>query len=173
MNLELLKQYPNREAFMRTIGDEVYSNELANHGCAQVIVHTFLERFEGKDRLALMASSPFFAGLALTGSTCGALVGSLMVLGMVFGRDEISKGMPGLLKGVRPMRKLVKIFGQDNEGRYTCEELTQVDMASPEESSAYFQEGGLERCAGIMRDAARVAAGLIYDHWQEQTKEQV
>lgn len=172
MNLDSLRDYPNREDFVRTIGEEVFANELASHGCAQVIVHTFFERLGEKNPVALKAAAPFFAGLALTGHVCGGLVGSLMVLGTVFGREDISQGMPGLLAGVRPLRRQIKLFGQDNEGKFNCEELTGVDMASPQDSAAYFEAGGLERCAGIMRQAAETAAGLIYDHWQETAGDQ-
>ena len=171
MNLQSLEQYASREDFMRVIGEEVFANEIQSHGCAQVIVHTFLERLETPDQLASMAASPFFAGLAITGNNCGALIGSLMALGMVVGRQDISQGLPGLLGGVRPMRKLVKAFEEANQNKLDCRAISGVDMASPQESQAYFQAGGLERCAGIMRDCAADAAGLIYDHWQEQAKD--
>ena len=167
MDLSRIDQYASKEAFVEDIKNKTFETELKCHGCAQVIVHTFLDVLGVDNPEVSLAASPFFGGIALTGNTCGALIGSLIMLGLVFGREDVYEGMPGLIKGVKPMRKLVKTFRQKNE-YLNCTEITGTDLADPEKAEAYFGSGGLERCAGIMADTAGYAAELIYDHYQAE-----
>ncbi|MEJ2719175.1 MAG: C-GCAxxG-C-C family protein, partial [Deltaproteobacteria bacterium] len=167
MDLSGIDQYPSKEAFVEEIKNKTYETELKCHGCAQVIVQTFMDVLGVDNPDVSLAASPFFAGIALTGNTCGALIGSLIMLGIVFGRKDVYEGMPGLLKGVKPMRKLVKTFRQNNQ-YLNCTEITGTDLADPEKAEAYVGSGGLERCAGIMADAGGYAAELIYHHYRAE-----
>lgn len=171
MDLKALDAYGSQEDFARALSEKVYDNEVRCHGCAQVVVQSFMHQMGVENPLLSKAASPFFAGLALTGQTCGALIGPLMMLGMVFGREDIDQGLPGLLENVRPMRKLVKNFSQKNRDQISCRGITGVDMANPEQSQEYFKAGGLERCARLMADTAAEAAGLIWEHRQKQKAE--
>ena len=110
MNLSKLEAYPSKEALAEELRRLTIESEVKHHGCCQVIVQTFLDILGVQNEALSMAASPFVGGLALTGNNCGAVIGGLMVLGAVFGRKELQEGMPGLLKGIKPMRKLVKVF---------------------------------------------------------------
>ena len=164
MNLDILSKYQDKEQFVSAIRTQTYNTEVKCHGCAQVIVHTFLDIMEEDNRQASVASSPFVAGLALTGNNCGAPIGALMVLGLVYGRRDVNEGMPALLKGVRPMRKFMKYF-QNKYGHVNCRDLTGTDLADPQKANAYFEAGGLDKCATMMADAAAFVAALIYDEY--------
>jgi len=162
MDLSKLDQYKSKEAFVADLKQRTFDTEMKCHGCAQVIVHTFLDVF-GEDNLAVsMASSPFAAGLALTGNNCGALIGGLMVLGLVYGRKDVNEGMPGILAGIRPMRKLVKYFHETYRSP-NCRDITGTDLADPEKATAYFDAGGLKKCATMMADVARFVGDFIWD----------
>ena len=167
MDLSRLDRYAGKEAFVEEVKAKTFETEMKCHGCAQVIVHTFLDVLGLDNRAVSLAASPFFAGIALTGNTCGALIGSLMVLGLVFGREDVYEGQPGLIREVKPLRKLVKTFQQNNEN-FNCAQITGTDLANPEKAEAYFGSGGLERCADIMAQAAGYTAELIYDHYQAE-----
>ena len=162
MKLDNLRKYPNKEQFLSEVRAKTFETEIKCHGCAQVIVHTFLDILEADNREASMAASPFAAGLALTGNNCGAAIGALMVLGLVYGRRDVNEGMEGILKGIRPMRKFVKYF-EEKHGHINCRDLTGTDLANPQQATAYFEAGGLEKCATMMADAAGFVAELIYD----------
>ena len=110
MDLSKLDKYDEKAQFVADLKKRTFDTEMKCHGCAQVIVQTFLDVFEEDNTPVSMASSPFAAGLALTGNNCGAVIGGLMVLGLVFGRKDVNEGMAGILAGIRPMRKLVKYF---------------------------------------------------------------
>ena len=169
MNLDKLSDYKDKSEFVEDMRKRTFYNEMKYHGCAQVIVQTFLDVFEEENVPLSMASSPFAAGLALTGNNCGALIGGLMVLGLVFGREDIKEGMEGILGGIRPMRKLVRYFEQNNE-KLDCRDITQTDLANPEKAHAYFEGGGLEKCANIMANVAAFTAEIIYEEKERRSQ---
>jgi C_GCAxxG_C_C family probable redox protein len=162
MDLSKLNKYNDKSQFLEDLKERTFQAEMKYHGCAQVVVQTFLDIFEEKNTPLSMAASPFAAGLALTGNNCGALVGGLMVLGLVYGRKDITEGMEGILTGIRPMRKLIKYF-QDAYHSPNCREITGTDLADPEKATAYFDSGGLERCANMMADVAVFVGDIIYE----------
>ncbi|MGB9498359.1 MAG: C-GCAxxG-C-C family protein [Dissulfuribacterales bacterium] len=162
MNLNSINKYNDKTDFVEDIYKRIFETEVKHHGCSQVIVQSFLDVFEEDNPVVSMASSPFVAGMALTGNNCGALLGGLMTLGMVFGRKELNEGMEGILRGIRPMRKLVKYF-ESHQKYLNCRDITKIDMADPEQATAYFEAGGLERCATIMAEVGAFVAGIIYD----------
>lgn len=165
MDLGVLDEYATKQAFVEEVKKMTFDTEVRCHGCGQVIVHTFLKTLRIDNPELSMAASPFFAGVALTGNMCGALVGGLMVLGLFFGRKDVDDEMPGLLKEVKPLRKLVKVFIEKNKN-LDCRNITGTDLANPVNAAAYFGTGGLERCAGIMSETSGHVAEVIYDHYR-------
>ena len=162
MIADALSQYPEKEMFVEAIRKKTFETEMKCHGCAQVIVQTFLDTLDQKNTALSMSASPFAAGMALTGNNCGAMIGGLMVLGLFYGRADVNEGMEGIIKGIRPMRKFVKYF-EGKEHHVDCRDITGTDLADPEKATAYFKEGGLEKCATMMADAASFVAGMVYD----------
>jgi C_GCAxxG_C_C family probable redox protein len=162
MDLNKLNKYKDKKVFMEDVKKRTFDSEIKHHGCAQVIVQTFLDVFEEDNVAVSMASCPFAGGLALTGNNCGALVGGLIVLGLVFGRKDIEEGMEGILNGIRPMRKLVRYF-EGTHKTVDCRDITQTDVADPIKAAEYFDHGGLEKCARIMADVAAFVGDILYE----------
>jgi len=167
MDLSILDQYENKEAFAEEVKKTTFDTEMKCHGCGQVLVHSFLKTLKIDNPELIMASSPFFGGMALTGNTCGALLGGLMVLGLLYGRKDVSEEVPGLIKGVKPLRKFIQFFGEQNKNM-NCRDITGTDLADPQKAEAYFAAGGLARCAGILAQVAGYVADLIYENRQAQ-----
>ena len=168
--LNKLDGYKDKSEFAEAVKKRTFDAEMKYHGCAQVIVQTFLDVFEEDNVPVSMASSPFAAGLALTGNNCGALIGGLMVLGLVFGRKDIKEGMEGIIAGIRPMRKLVKYFAETYMSP-NCRDITQTDLADPKKAAAYFNGGGLERCANVMADVAAFVGNILYEERGKRPRE--
>lgn len=162
MDLNVLSKYQDKEEFIADVRKRAFEMEMANHGCSQVVVQTFLDVFEAQDEQLFRSAGPFAAGISLTGNNCGALIGGLMVLGTVFGRKDVKDGMAGIIAGIKPARRLVKMFA---EGNYfiNCREITGTDLADPEKSETYFAQGGLEKCARITSETAAIVADLLYE----------
>lgn len=169
MDLNKLNRYDGKSEFVEDVRKKTFDTEMKCHGCGQVIVQTFLDIFEENNTSVSMASSPFAAGLALTGNNCGALIGGLMTLGLVFGRKDVNEGMEGILAGIRPMRKLVKYF-ETTYLNLNCRDITNADLANPKEATAYFEGGGLEKCAGMMADVAGFVGEIIYEEKEKRSE---
>lgn len=171
LDLNVLSKYRNKEEFIADVRKRAFEMEVANHGCSQVVVQTFLDVFEIQNDALFRSAGPFAAGISLTGNNCGALIGGLMVLGTVFGRKDVKDGMAGIIAGIKPPRLLVKLFAKGNYF-INCREITGTDLADPEKSRSYFDQGGLEKCARITSETAVIVAELLYDEFlkQNQTK---
>jgi C_GCAxxG_C_C family probable redox protein len=170
MDLSRLENYPNKEALAADLRRLTTESEVKHHGCCQVVVQTFLDVLGVENEALSMAASPFVGGLALTGNNCGAVIGGLMVLGTVFGRKDLQEGMPGLLKGIKPMRWLVKSFS-DKHGAVNCRDLTGVLLADSMQAQGYFAAGGLERCAAMMADVAACVGEILYEEQMLRKKQ--
>jgi C_GCAxxG_C_C family probable redox protein len=166
MDLSRLDRYGNKAEFVEAVRKRAYDYDFKCHGCSQAVVQTFMDVFEEENTLLFMAASPFAAGMSLTGNNCGALIGGLMILGVVFGRRSMADGMEGIIDGIRPARRLVKHF-QKRYSNLNCLEITQTDLADPVKADAYFAGGGLDKCAGVTGEVAAFVADLLYD---EMTK---
>jgi hypothetical protein len=110
VDLSKLDRYGNRAQFVEAVRQRAYDYDFKCHGCSQAVVQCFLDIFEEDNAPLFMAASPFAAGMSMTGNNCGALIGGLMILGVVFGRRSMGEGMEGIIDGIRPARRLVKHF---------------------------------------------------------------
>jgi len=170
MDLSKMDKYDGESEFVEDLRKRTFDTEMRCHGCGQVVVQTFLDVFEEDNIPLSMASGPFVAGLALTGNNCGAVIGGLMVLGLVFGRKDVNEGMEGILVGIRPMRKLMRYF-QETYQSPNCRDITGTDLADPEKATAYFEAGGLEKCANMMADVAGFVGEIIYEEREKRSQE--
>lgn len=56
--------------------------------CAQTTFLTLGEAFDLEDSDAVLKALTPFPGIALRGETCGVVIGSLMALGLIYGRGR-------------------------------------------------------------------------------------
>lgn len=127
--------------------------------CSQSVFSAFAEEILGGEA-ALRVASSFGAGMARRGDTCGAVTGALMVLGLLYGRaeadDEDAKELNYLLAN-----RLVDRF-EAAAGSRVCRELVGFDPGSDEGRRRFHEDPELmERCAGYVREAARILAEII------------
>src|SRR4030042_6519488 len=118
--------------------------------CAQTSFAVLQEEFGLEGGPVLRALTPF-PGIALRGETCGAVIGSLMAIGLVFGRDSIDD-MPGYLRSLPPARKFCRQFEKE-QGNTMCGAILEAklgkryNLANPIESAMYLSSGGPEKGA--------------------------
>ncbi len=95
--------------------------------------------------------------MAHQGHTCGAITGSLMAIGLARGRKfKTESREPANDPGAELQRRFVAHLGA-----LTCNELTGLDITSPDWSAAYAAAGGNQRCGGYLEFAARTVVELI------------
>lgn len=133
--------------------------------CAQTSFLTLQEHF-GLDGEILKALSPF-PGIALRGETCGAVVGSLMALGLVYGRDRLDD-WPGYTASLGPAQRFCRGF-EEEFGSTMCGDIIEsqlgrrFNLANPAEAAEYQAAGGLEKCTAMIGKGVRIAAEIILD----------
>lgn len=132
--------------------------------CAQSAFAALQEQFNLDGENILKALTPF-PGLALRGEACGAVVGSLMALGLVYGRDDLSD-QKGYVKSLPSARRFCAQF-EKKFGGTSCALVLETTMgkkfnlADREESNEYLSAGGQQQCGEVVANAVQIAATMI------------
>lgn len=134
--------------------------------CAQTSFLTLMDEFQLGAEQVLKALTPF-PGIALRGDTCGAVSGSLMAIGLEFGRSrENLDDWQAFLSALRPARKFCKIF-EDALGSTRCDEIIadkfgqSFDLADPRQAVEWFNCGAYEKCGEVISTGVCLAASII------------
>ena len=155
---------PSRDEVLKKVTEKAHQILLQSGNCAQTSFFVLREQFDLDDGKILRALTPF-PGVALRGETCGAVIGSLMALGLVFGRDNIDD-MPGYLRSLPPARKFCRQFEKEHSSTM-CGAILETklgkryNLANPMESAMYLSSGGPEKCAEVVASAVRIAAEIM------------
>lgn len=150
--------------------EAAYVYERTYHGCSQCVLAALQEALGLGSRDSFKAATALAGGIARMGSTCGALVGGLMGIGMAFGREvlEDSATSQGY---ARPMelggefcRRFEKEFGSTR-----CWDIQKslfgrsFDLRDPQGREAFRQAGGYEKCPYVVGKAAELGATVILE----------
>jgi C_GCAxxG_C_C family probable redox protein len=136
--------------------------------CAQAIVSVFGPGFGLEEDKALAVSLPFGGGIGGTGRTCGAITGSLMVLGLrcaaMGGSDSARKQ-----RACTAARDFLARFEAGNGAR-ECRDLLGCDISTPEGMKTASSSGMFKSlCPGFICDAATILANMIEENADERT----
>lgn len=149
------------------LGDDY---ERTYHGCGQCLLAAVFDTLSIHQESVFQSATGLAGGAGLVGhSTCGALIGSLMVFGMVFPRQRAK-------------------FGDDRDNKYKTYELTQkiyerylnhygsvichdihakvlgrpFDLRDPEERKAFEMAGAHDnRCTEVVALAAKWTVEIL------------
>jgi len=134
--------------------------------CAQTSFLALQEVFELQDGSILKALTPL-PGIALRGETCGAVIGSLMALGLVYGRDkEDLDNWSSYIRSLPSARKFCRSF-EAEYGSTMCGDIVEkqfgrrFNLADPAESMEWLSEGAVEKCGAVIATAVGIAAEII------------
>lgn len=133
--------------------------------CAQTSFAVLEEQFQLEGGRTLMKAMTPLPGIALRGETCGAVVGCLMALGLVYGREELDD-TAGFMASIPPAREFCRRF-EAEVGSTQCNKILQTELGQPFDLSKrsdykeYLCCGGPSKCAGVIHKGVRIAAELI------------
>jgi C_GCAxxG_C_C family probable redox protein len=134
--------------------------------CAQTSFLSLQEVFDLEDGGILKALTPF-PGIALRGETCGAVIGSLMALGLVYGRDKDDlDNWSGYIRSLPPARRFCRSF-EAEYGSTMCGDIVEKEfgrrfnLANPAESMEWLSCGAVEKCGAVISKAVGIAAEII------------
>ena len=115
------------------------------------------------------AGSALAGGVASRGETCGALIGAVMAIGSLVGRERLEDR--GQLQNSMEIASRVYTLFKEEIGHTLCAEIHKIRYGRvyrlfvPQEMEAFHNEGGHSRrgCPEICGIAARIAARVILE----------
>ncbi len=113
-----------------------------HHNCAESVVLSFVPEANISRETAIRVTANFAQGMKM-GSTCGVIVGSLMVLGL-FGIDDQAT-----------INSLIMDFKRNHDGLTTCGELLRKSHSLGIERKAHCDKlvfEGVERLEKILKE---------------------
>jgi C_GCAxxG_C_C family probable redox protein len=132
--------------------------------CAQTTFAALQEQY-GLDGEEILKALTVFPGLALRGEVCGAVVGALMALGLVYGRKDISDKR-AYTASLPSARRFCSQF-EEEFGSTSCSEILhrsmgkKYNLADPVEAREYLAAGGQKKCGVVVVNAVTIAGKLL------------
>jgi C_GCAxxG_C_C family probable redox protein len=157
---------PPRETVLASVEHLADAHVRRCHHCAQASFLALDDVFGFGQPGILKALTPM-PGIAERGETCGAVVGSLMALGLVFGRDQI-EDWSAWRASLVPARTFCDRF-QAEFGSTQCGDIVErlvgrrLNLYDPVELAQFQVAGATQLTSRVVRKAVRVAAELILD----------
>ena len=104
--------------------------------------------------------TPFGGGLSGHGEVCGAVVGGLVVIGLLFGRDKV--GEEDDMKMWIYSREFLKRFKNEIVGgSILCRDIAQTNWADPAQVKEYGQGEKFLKCKTLTGKTAELIGELI------------
>ena len=123
------------------------------------------EKLGKKNDDLIRAMDPFGGGLGAHGEVCGAVIGGLAAIGLLFGRAKV--GEEADMKMWKYSREFLKRFEKEiAEGSILCRDIVQVNWADPAQVKEYREGEKVFKCKTLVGKTAGLIGELI-----ERTKE--
>jgi len=146
-------------------------------GCSQSVLGSLQEEFGIGNKESFKSATVLSGGLAKRGETCGALIGALLALGLVVGRERI-EDTERYAKAMEPAGKIIDRFKEELSKQFgfkeglkssLCEEIQEkiygrsFKLTTEEGYQAFLDAGGHsdDGCPKVCAIAAQVAAEEI------------
>jgi C_GCAxxG_C_C family probable redox protein len=157
---------PSRQTILNSVEHLADAHVRRCHHCAQASFLALDDVFGFGQPGVLKALTPL-PGIAERGETCGAVVGSLMALGLVFGRDQL-EDWNAWRASLVPARIFCDRF-EAQFGSTQCGDIVErlvgrrLNLYDPNELAQFQVAGATQLTSQVVRKAVRVAAELILD----------
>jgi C_GCAxxG_C_C family probable redox protein len=140
--------------------------------CAQSSYLALEEHF-GLDGGGILKALTPLPGIAERGETCGAVIGPLMILGLIYGRDRSRLNDWRIYRdSLVPSGKFCRAFELEY-GSTMCRDIQKVkfgrcfDLTDPDELRAFQEADATSHCSAVVRSAVRLAAEILLDDANE------
>jgi C_GCAxxG_C_C family probable redox protein len=156
----------SREAILALANNQAEYYMRVCHNCAQTSYLALHETFGIGDPSLTKALTPL-PGIAERGETCGAVIGSLLAIGYVYGRDRLDD-WAGWRACLIPARTFCQRF-ETEMGSTMCGKIVEklfgerYDLTDPGDLRKFQEAGATTKCTQVVRTAVRIAAEIILD----------
>lgn len=136
---------------------ELYSRGFS---CSQAVFASFADRIDLDEGQALRLAQPFGGGIIGLGDWCGAVIGAMLVLGSIYGRDR-ADDLAAKERTYAEVRKFIDSFNAAH-GSLKCRGLLGCDICTPE-GRKEIEDRKLHQtiCLELVRSAADILDGLL------------
>jgi C_GCAxxG_C_C family probable redox protein len=118
------------------------------------------EKLGKKNDDLIRAVDPFGGGLGGHGEVCGAAIGGLAAIGLLFGRDKV--GEEADMKMWRYSREFLRRFEKEIAGgSILCRDIVQVNWADPAQLKEYWQGEKCFKCKTLTGKTAGLIGELL------------
>jgi C_GCAxxG_C_C family probable redox protein len=161
-----------KKELVRKIGQVAHDWEETWHGCASASLMGLVQNLGIENLAALKATTGLSGGLSSTGeSACGALVGGIMVIGLVYGRGKPEKADESVAYQETNRRagmlcdRFALEFGStkchDVQLKVYGKAWNMRNESGREDMLASLEKGN--KCADVVRIVAELAAEVILE----------
>ena len=161
-----------RDLVFKQLDQKVDQYMQISFNCAQSSYLALEEQLGLKGEEVLKALTPL-AGIAERGETCGAVIGPLMIFGLIYGRDKNRlDDWDTYRNSLIPSGKFCRLFEQEY-GSTQCRDIqTEIfgkcfNLTDPEQLREFQESDATAHCSAVVRKAVRLAAGIILDDTNE------
>ncbi|MCL2467285.1 MAG: C-GCAxxG-C-C family protein [Micrococcales bacterium] len=126
--------------------------------CSQAVLSAYCEEHGLDKTTARKLSCGLAAGMARLGSTCGAVTGAALVIGLKHGSSR-----PGDGQAVEETFALIQEFDErfvEAHGSTSCRDLLGVDLRHGDPALATQQVKTI--CPGLVKDAAEILESIVH-----------
>lgn len=157
----------SKEDILRQINEKAKEYMSLSANCAQSSFLALSDQFELGGGAVMKALSPLTGGIALQGETCGAVIGSLAALGIVYGSDKLGD-WGAFFNALFPSIALCQAFKKEFGGTLCSEVLSSLfgktfNLSDQAEFAEWRKVGGMEKCSVVVGKSCLIAAELIID----------
>jgi C_GCAxxG_C_C family probable redox protein len=155
----------SREKLLDRVAWAAYYNDRAYEGCSRSVLQALQSHLHLEDGGAIKASTALAGGVARMGETCGALIGGIMAIGLVLGREQLHD-IKAYRDAMKASYNMYHRFKQEVGGTI-CFDIQEslfgrtFDFKLDEQAEDWYAAGGLEKCPMVCGIAARIAADII------------
>ena len=129
----------------------------SGYGCAESVLLAVSESKGIESALIPRIASGFCGGIANTNGLCGAVVGGVLALNIVYGRDNANESKEINYQKVQQFQKMfLAKFGSTN-----CPTLTDCDLSTDEGHQKFKELNIHQRCTDYTGAATRMILELL------------
>ena len=143
---------------------EIAANKFKDgYCCSQAVLYSFADKAGISEDLALKIADGFGAGMARKQEVCGAISGSILTLGLLYGRGENESEEKHEYTYDR-VRDFMARF-EALHGSIICRKLLDdLDLNTSEGQERFKTENWHDACTNYVADAVRILDELIDEH---------
>lgn len=174
---------PANDERIERVRKQAHDND-RHSGCSQAVLLALQDEFGIGNDEVFKSATVLSGGVARHGETCGALIGALMGLGLVSGREKM-EDTQAYRDAMVPSAELIERFKEELKQQFgfegeldgtLCREIQEkiygqgFDMNDPEDYHAFLDAGGHSDtgCFKTCGVAGQVAAEKIIEVLQDQ-----